>query len=403
MSNLDRRTFLQAGLGVGGLMLSSSLSRSWAQQGDPIKIGLIIPLTGGTSQFGATMGQAAKIAESEVNGAGGVRGRPIQIVIEDDQSNPEAAVRAAHKLIDVDRVVSIGGSYASAVTSAIAPLCWEGKTVLLTSSGADSITKLPHQGYIFRTSPTVTLQGTSVGKYAVELGGKQMFFLGPQTPFAQTYIDIISGIFKATGGSGSGLIYEDKKSSYRSEVDQALKESPDVIVLGGYVPDTAVVLKDLYRAGYTGKKVGFSFGINDALTKAVPAEVSEGAYSLIPSAAENSEAYKRLIAKMKRPSLDSYSCQVYDHVVLTSLALTRATSGQANGTAVRDNLREISAGEGKRTDDAVEALKMVSGGGQVNYDGPSGPLEFADNGDVKGVFFRYEQVQDGKFVLRKVG
>jgi branched-chain amino acid transport system substrate-binding protein len=403
MSNLDRRTFLQTGLGVGGLMLSSSLSRSWAQQGDPIKIGLLIPLTGGTSQFGATMGQAAKIAESEINWAGGVRGRPIQIVIEDDQSNPEAAVRAAHKLIDVDRVVSIGGSYASAVTSAIAPLCWEGKTVLLTSSGADSITKLPHQGYIFRTSPTVTLQGTSVGKYAVELGGKKMFFLGPQTPFAQTYIDIISGIFKTAGGSGSGLIYEDKKASYRSEVDQALKESPDVIVLGGYVPDTSVVLKDLYRAGYTGKKIGFSFGINDALTKAVPAEVSEGAYSLIPSAAENSEAYKRLIAKMKRPSLDSYSCQVYDHVVLTSLALVHATSGQANGTVVRDNLRAISEGEGKRTDDAVEALKTVVGGGQVNYDGPSGPLEFADNGDVKGVFFRYEQVQDGKLVLRKVG
>jgi branched-chain amino acid transport system substrate-binding protein len=401
MSNLDRRTFLQAGL--GGLMLSLSFSRSWAQQADPIKIGLIIPLTGATSQFGATMGQAAKIAETEINGAGGVRGRPIQIVIEDDQSNPEAAVRAAHKLIDVDKVVSIGGSYASAVTSAIAPLCWEGKTVLLTSSGADSITKLPHEGYIFRTSPTVTLQGTSVGKYAVELGGKKMFFLGPQTPFAQTYIDIISGIFKTAGGSGSGLIYEDKKASYRSEVDQALKESPDVIVLGGYVPDTSVVLKDLYRAGYTGKKIGFSFGINDALTKAVPAEVSEGAYSLIPSAAENSEAYKRLIAKMKRPSLDSYSCQVYDHVVLTSLALVHATSGQANGTVVRDNLRAISEGEGKRTDDAVEALKTVVGGGQVNYDGPSGPLEFADNGDVKGVFFRYEQVQDGKLVLRKVG
>jgi branched-chain amino acid transport system substrate-binding protein len=403
MSNLDRRGFLQASLGIGGLMLSSSLSHAFAQQSDPIKIGLIIPLTGATSQFGATMDQAAKIAVEEINGAGGVRGRPIQIVVEDDQSNPEAAVRAAHKLIDVDKVVSIGGSYASAVTSAIAPLCWEGKTVLLTSSGADSITKLPHQGYIFRTSPTVTLQGTSVGKYAVELGAKKMFFLGPQTPFAQTYIDIISGIFKAAGGSGSGLIYEDKKSSYRTEVDQALRESPDIIVLGGYVPDTSVVLKDLYRAGYTGKKIGFSFGINDALTKAVPPEVSEGAYSLIPSAAENSEAYKRLVAKMKLSSLDGYSCQVYDHVVLTSLALAHATSGVANGTVVRDNLRAISEGEGKRTDDAVDALKTLVGGGQVNYDGPSGPLEFADNGDVKGVFFRYEQVEDGKLVLRKVG
>src|ERR1700733_14052930 len=97
MTKLNRRTLLQAGLGAGGLMLSSSLSRGWAQQGDPIKIGLIIPLTGATSQFGATMGQAAKIAESEINGAGGGRGRPIQIVIEGDPSNPEAAVGAGHQ------------------------------------------------------------------------------------------------------------------------------------------------------------------------------------------------------------------------------------------------------------------------------------------------------------------
>jgi len=404
MSKIDRRNLLRAGLGAGGLMLSSNLSSSWAQQNDPIRIGLIIPLTGATSQFGATMGQAAKIAETEINSAGGVRGRPIQIVIEDDQSNPEAAVRAAHKLVDVDKVVAIGGSYASAVTSAIAPLCWEGRTVLFTSSGADSITKLPHQGYIFRTSPTVTLQGTRVGDFAVELGARKMFFLGPQTPFAQSYIDIISSIFKAAGGSGSGLIYEDKKASYRSEVDQALKESPDVIVLGGYVPDTSVVLKDLYRAGFSGKKVGFSFGINDALTKAVPAEASNGAYSLVPSASENSDAYKHLVEKIKLTHLDSYSCQVYDHVVLASLALAHAPSGKVDGTAVRDNVRAISQdSEGKRTDDAIEALKLVTSGARVNYDGASGALEFADNGDVKGVFFRYEQVEEGKLVVRKVG
>ena len=404
MSKMDRRNFLRAGLAAGGLMVSSSLSRSWAQQGDPIRIGLIIPLTGATSQFGATMAQAAKIAETDIDSAGGVRGRQIQIVIEDDQSNPEAAVRAAHKLIDVDKVVSIGGSYASAVTSAIAPLCWEGKTVLLTASGADSITKLPHQGYIFRTSPTVTLQGSRVGDFAIELGAKKMFFLGPQTPFAQSYIDIISGIFKAAGGTGSGLIYEDKKSSYRSEVDLALKDNPDVIVLGGYVPDTAVVLKDLYRAGFSGKKVGFSFGINEALTKAVPPEVSEGAYSLVPSASENSNAYRRLIGKMKRGHLDSYSCQVYDHVVLTALALAHAPAGQVDGTTVRDNLRAVSQdSESKRTDDSVEALNLVMGGARVNYDGPSGALEFADNGDVKGVFFRYEEVIGSKLILNKVG
>ena len=281
MSNMDRRNFLRTGLGASGLMLSSTLALlGAARRTDPDWAHH--SLDGCDQPIRCDDGRGCQDCRDRDHSAGGVRGRPIQVVIEDDQSNPEAAVRAAHKLIDVDRVVSIGGSYASAVTSAIAPLCWEGKTVLLTSSGADSITRLPHQGYIFRTSPTVTLQGTRVGDFAVELGARKMFFLGPQTPFAQSYIDIISGIFKSAGGVGSGLIYEDKKSSYRSEVDQALKEAPDVIVLGGVRAGTSVVLKDLYRAGFSGRKVGFSFGINDALTKAVPADVSEGAYSRIP-------------------------------------------------------------------------------------------------------------------------
>lgn len=375
----------------------------WAQNKEPIRIGILIPLTGSTSQFGATMSRAAQIAVDEINAAGGVNGRRVEVVIEDDQSNPEAAVRSARKLIDVDRVVAIGGSYASSVTSAIAPLCWESKTVLATSSGADSITKLPHQGYIFRTSPTVTLQGTRVGDLGVELGCKKMFFMGPQTPFAQSYIDIISGIFTRAGGAGAGLIYEDKKSSYRSEVDQALRTKPDVIVLGGYVPDTSVVLKDLYRAGYDGKRIGFSFGINQKLVEAVPAEVGEGAYSLVPSASVNAGAYKRLIAKMKVDALDSYSCQVYDHVNLVALALANAPNAEVNGTTVRDNLRGISqSAQGKIVDSAPEGLKLLSAGTRINFDGASGPLEFADNGDVKGVFFRYEQIQKGKLAVTKV-
>ena len=273
MFNRSRRDVLRAGAGFGGLLaVSAAPMRLLAAERDEVRVGLIIPLTGATSQFGATMSAAAKVAVDEVNDAGGVDGAPIAALIEDDQSNPEAAVRAARKLIDVDKVVAIGGSYASAVTSAIAPLCWESRTTLFTASGADSITRLPHQGYIFRTSPTVTLQGTRVGRFAAgDLTAKRMFFLGPQTPFAQSYIDIISGIFSAAGGSGGGLIYQDNRASYRTEVDQALRTNPDVIVLGGYVPDTAVVLKDLYRAGYEGKRIGFSFGVNKALTEEIHA------------------------------------------------------------------------------------------------------------------------------------
>src|SRR4030095_3775029 len=100
-----------------------------------------------------------------VNQAGGVLGRRISAVIEDDQTNPEAAVRAARKLVEVDKVSVILGTWASAVTAAVAPVCWESKTFLMTVSGADSITQLPHQGFLIRTQPNSKLQATAHAEF----------------------------------------------------------------------------------------------------------------------------------------------------------------------------------------------------------------------------------------------
>jgi branched-chain amino acid transport system substrate-binding protein len=391
-------------IGAAASLATALYSRlAIAQTAGPIRLGILIPLTGSTSQFGASMGKAAQLAADEINAGGGVRGRKIEILIEDDQSNPEAAVRAARKLIDVDKVIAICGTYASSVTSAVAPLCWDSKTVLLTASGADSITALPHQGYIFRTQPTTNLQGSRVAQFALELGAKSVFFLGPQTPFAQSYLDVITATVTKAGGTAGGVIYEDKKASYRSEVDRALKNSPDTIILGGYVPDTAVVMRDLFRAGYDKRRIGFSFGVNQKLVESAPAELLEGAYTLVGSAAVSSQSYKRLASKLKTEAVDAYTCQVYDHIQLVALALGVDPRSAMNGLAIRDNLRAISQDpQGKPVDSAADGLKLLASGAKVNFDGSSGPCEFADNGDVRGVFFRYEQIKAGKLVLTKI-
>ncbi len=120
---------------------------------------MLTPLTGAGSFDGPRMLKAMQAVANDINGAGGVLGRKIELVVEDDETNPEAAVRAAHKLVDVDKVPVIMGTWASAVTTAVAPVCWESKTFLTTVSGADSITHLPHQGYLIRTQPNNQLAG----------------------------------------------------------------------------------------------------------------------------------------------------------------------------------------------------------------------------------------------------
>src|SRR5258708_25172365 len=117
---LNRRRLLGGAAAVAGL--STLPLRA---QGGPIKIGTLTPLTGAGGPYGPVMVKAVKAVVDQVNAAGGVLGRKIELVSEDDQTNPEAGVRAVRKLIDVDKVSAILGTWASSVTTAVAPLCWE--------------------------------------------------------------------------------------------------------------------------------------------------------------------------------------------------------------------------------------------------------------------------------------
>ena len=147
---LPRRRILTTGMALGAGLAFSPLVRA---QAGPIKLGTLTPLTGSGGPYGPAMVTTVKAVIDEVNAAGGVLGRQLVLVSEDDQTSPEAGVRAARKLIDVDKVSAIMGTWASSVTTAVAPLCWESKTFLSTVSGADSITGLPHLGYLVRTQP----------------------------------------------------------------------------------------------------------------------------------------------------------------------------------------------------------------------------------------------------------
>jgi branched-chain amino acid transport system substrate-binding protein len=392
---VGRRTALLSGVAA---VAAPSVLRA---EDEPIKIATLTPLTGAGGSYGPVMAKVAKAVVDEVNGAGGVLGRKIQLVSEDDQTNPDAGVRAARKLIDVDKVSAIVGTWASAVTTAVAPLCWESKTFLCTVSGADSITQLPHQGYLIRTQPNTVLQITRTGDFLVSMGAKKIFTLVPQAPFAQRSIEIMNDVAKKAGGSHGGLIYDDKKNTYRTEVDQALRFGPDAILCAGYMPDTVVLLKDLYRAGFKGKIIGQAYAINAKLIQQIGQnEVVEGVYTYAPSVAEGSKALERVKKMSGLSDPDPYTSQVYDHVnmVLMAMAAAKATTG----TAIKDNIRKITQGGGKAVDNAVDGIKAITAGEKVDYAGASGPCDFDEKGDILDCKFRYEQIKAGKPTLVKI-
>ena len=394
MSHLSRRSLLGAA--------AASLAAPALAQTAPLRLGVLTPLTGAGSFDGPRMLKAMQGVAAEVNAAGGVLGRPIELVVEDDETNPEAAVRAAHKLVDVDRVPVIMGTWASAVTTAVAPVCWESKTFLTTVSGADSITHLPHQGYLIRTQPNNELQATSHARFIIRHGAKRVFILSTQAPFTEPTVRFLTAVLTPAGVAVAGsLIYDKDKTSYRSEVDQALRAKPDLVYLNGYAPDVAVVLRDLFRAGYDGGRFTQSYALTVKSLADLPHDVTQGVITAQPSADVDSPAYAAAAKRTGVAAPDSYEAQATDWISIVALTIARA--GEASGTALRDTVRKITNSNGVKVYTAVDGLAALKQGQEIKYEGASGPCVFTDIGDITDCRFRFNQAENGVFKLLEVG
>src|SRR5260370_36255162 len=138
--------------------LGAALAVAPASAQDTIKIGVSQPLTGAFAASGNYVAQGAKIAEDDINKAGGVLGKKIQLVIEDNKSNPTEAVATAEKLIQKDKVPVMMGARSSTLTLAVMPKLMEyGVPMLVETSSSGKITTSGNP-WIFRISPTSSME-----------------------------------------------------------------------------------------------------------------------------------------------------------------------------------------------------------------------------------------------------
>jgi len=152
------------------------------QAADPIKFGFIHSLSGGTGQvYGIPDRAAVEFAVEEINKAGGVLGRPLEMIARDDKLNPENAVREAKDLILNQKVQWIQGTVGSAVALAISAYCKETKVpFIVTAAQSAALTTEKGHRYLFRISTNTTTYTRSVAHVAAKTwGGKKIFIIGP--------------------------------------------------------------------------------------------------------------------------------------------------------------------------------------------------------------------------------
>ena len=401
MTTITRRELLKTSA-AAGLVLGVPAHVS-AQSKEPIPIGTLCPLTGAGGSYGPDMQRAVVAVVERINKAGGIAGRSIQLFHEDDQTNAEAGVRAARKLIDVNKVVAIVSTWASAVTLAVKPLCVEAKVFLIGVSGADAVTQGEHKGYVARTQPNTNLQGRMYAKFAVtKKEWKRVAYLALQTPYARSFGDAFTAIVKSAGATiTDDLIYEDKKPSYRSEVTRVLATNPDLIMLEGYTPDSVVMVKEIYKAGFKGAILAPSFAINAKFIEGVGADVAEGIWNMDRAPLFDSPAYKEFSAAVPRADQSPYAPQAWDQMSIVALALA-AGKGEVSGTVIKDQLRTVANPPGTAVYSYAEGAKLLGDGKKINYEGASGSCDFDQIGDILSAPFSVQQVRKGKSELVQV-
>lgn len=368
----------------------------------PIVLGAILPLTGDGSAYGPGMEVAVRTAVDEVNTAGGVMGRQLQVLVEDDATNPDQGVRAANKLIDVNRVSGIVGTWASSVTLAVAPLTVKANIIEMNTSGSPKLSGFDPR--VFRANATDAALAATVAKEFSSEGTKAMTVLSNNAAGTVGLAQGVRDTFKAQGGQVLDYIeYADGQQSYSTEVNKALATKPDLFFVSCYTPDGTLVIKSMFEGGATAKVAAPAWCLNTQLSEAVGSEAVEGdmAVDLVP--VSESQAYKRLnqayTAKTSKDVFDNvYAVHVYDSVLLLALAMQKA--GSTDGTAVAQAMHDISNAPGDKVEGFADGLAALKAGKEIDYDGASGPIDFDDQNDMApnvGIF----TFTGGKPVLTK--
>lgn len=308
---------------------------------DEIVLGEYVPLTGTTATFGISTDQAVRMALEEVNAAGGVGGRTVRLVVEDDQSKPDEAATAATKLIRQDRVVALLGEISSGRSLAAAPICQGARVPMLSPSSTHP--KVTETGnYIFRVCFTDPFQGRvdaqiaweimKVKRAAVLYDVRNEYSVGLKTYFAQA--------FQGYGGQIVGAqSYSEGDSDFRAQLTQLKSKGPEVLYVPGYYTEVGLIARQAREMGISAPLLGGDGWDSPKLTE-IGGDALEGSYFSNHYAPDlPNPRVQAFAAKYRRrygSAPDSLAALGYDAARVLCDAIRRA--GSTEGAKIRDAL-----------------------------------------------------------------
>ena len=244
------------------MALAFSCTRQPEDPGAPdrslIKIGYFGDLSGPTFNFGKSAYNGVLMAADEINQSGGINGRRIDVVFEDDKGSPEEAARLAAKLIDEDKVVAIIAGGTSGNSRAAAPKAQASHVPLISPSSTDpAVTQTGD--YIFRACFVDTFQGEVMARFAVNTlkAQKAAILFDINSSYGRGLTDYFKLSFAKLGGTiVSEQSYTQGDSDFKGQLSTIRAAEPDVIYIPGYYGDVALIAKQARMIGLTQSLLG---------------------------------------------------------------------------------------------------------------------------------------------------
>ena len=357
-----------------------------------LKLGALIPLTGGLATYGESSRNGMRLAVDQANAAGGVLDGEVELLIGDTQTRSQPAVDAAKRLVSVEGVSGILGALSSGNTVPVATsvAAVEGVPQISNASTAPTITTLDDNDFLFRTVPSDAQQGVVLGDLVQAQEIDRVAILYVNNDYGQGLAESFEASFTAGGGTvTASAAFEPNKASYRGELSSVAGDDPDALLLIAYPDDGGLlILRQSLEEGFFERFV-FTDGMKATQVASDFGEFVEGAFGTAPKAAESAEAeafasaYQEAFGELPPlPFIDS----AYDAAMILMLAAQHA--GSADGTAIRDSIREVANAPGEQVGpgEFARAKELLAAGEAIDYEGAAGSHEFDENGDVGGTY-----------------
>ena len=347
------------------VLVWSSMSEdrmSAAAESAPITIGALLPLTGEAAHWGIPPRKAAEMAVDEINRAGGIGGRRLALMIEDDRCQPPDGIAAFHKIMATANPAVFLGAVCSGVTLAVAPLAEARRTVMI--SPASTSPKVTDAGdFIFRIIPSGSVRGKIFAEYLHDERGLRRL--------AALYINNEGGIggsgaFKARFTQLGGTVvieetYEQGATDLRAQLTRIKATDAEGILVGSYPPDTVLVLQQARELELRLPLFLTTEAVQNPDMLRQAGDAANGAVYILAAPAAGAapqkfaEAYEAKFGK--KPEL--FAAEGYDIVRLIAAAITATSATSPSGPDIRDFLYRVR-----------------------DYAGASGTITFDKNGDV---------------------